>query len=184
MIITGIGSTTTTINDSIFTMWAESTTASTIATSTIWQRFVTTSFTGTGSSVYYQDYLREYEQRRNERAEANRQRANAAMRERVKKEREAKIRAGILLKSSLHPVQLAQLKRYGYFFVIGNKSGNRYRIRNGRSLNVDLMVKDKPTTRYCAHTVENIPNEDTMLLQKIYLETMEDEFLRIANVQH
>src|SRR6266581_8492003 len=41
-----------------------------------------------------------------------------------------------LLVSNLSPTQRQQFARYDYFDVIGGDTGTRYRIRNGRTLNV------------------------------------------------
>jgi hypothetical protein len=40
---------------------------------------------------------------------------------------------------------------------------------------------DKPLSRYCIHPRDAVPDEDTMLMQMLMLETNEQEFLRIAN---
>lgn len=190
---TAIVHTTVTSSTEIYGLWCADQTASTISTITndsVWHHFVTTSGTGTSiASFSSNSVLLNNENRLDclQDLQAERQRlarqAEARRIEKQRKRREAEARAEILLKQSLTPAQKAQLKRFGYFFVEGNKTGRRYRIRNGRSLNVDIMQGNKVTARLCAHPSDDVPNMDTMLVQKIYLECMEDEFLRIANRQ-
>lgn len=116
---------------------------------------------------------REQQEQRQRLAEANRIKAE-------RERREAIARAETLLKQSLTPIQLLQLKRFGYFFVKGNQTGRRYRIRHGRSMNIDVMEGRNISHRLCAHPRERCPDEDTMLVQKIMLEHCEQEFLAKA----
>lgn len=185
-----VSTTTTTSSDAIFSFWMAEQTAGTIYTGindTIWRTFTSS---GTSTASYDNSAYIGIRHEREIDLQATRERAEREAREREarrivarRKRREASARAEILLKQALTPAQKAQLKRFGYFFVQGNKSGNTYRIRNGRSLNVDLMQGNKVQARLCAHPHENVPNEDTMLIQKIYLECMEDQFLKLANRQ-
>lgn len=68
-------------------------------------------------------------------------------------------------------------------FYLTSSSGKRYRIDRGRSQNVRLVEETtgKVVRTYCAHPVEAVPDPDTMLAQKLMLETDEAAFLRIAN---
>ena len=53
----------------------------------------------------------------------------------------------LLLKENLAPVQLQQYDKYGYFDVVGGKTGKRYRIRHGRQMNIEQL--DKNGRRVC-----------------------------------
>jgi hypothetical protein len=88
-----------------------------------------------------------------------------------------------LLKENLSSEQRRQYDRSGYFDVTGGTSGRRYRIRQGRSMNVEQL--DKRGRRVC--TLCFMPEGwlvtgDVMLAQKIALETFEREALKVANI--
>lgn len=88
-------------------------------------------------------------------------------------------RAQRLLAECLTAKQRHDLKRDDAFCVqIGERC---YRINRGYSGNVELIEGDCVRARYCIHPREDVPNEDTMLAQKLLLEANEDEFLRVAN---
>lgn len=87
-------------------------------------------------------------------------------------------RAEKLLETCLTSGQRESLRKNGWF-VVYTKSGRGYQIRRGRARNV-IEVNTKRT--YCCHPVDGVPDADTMLAQKLMLETQEDEFLRLANV--
>lgn len=96
---------------------------------------------------------------------------------------QANDKAKIILVETLNNNQRRDFERHGHFFV-KSPSGRLYRIREGRSINIDLMQGESRTKvqqRLCAHPDINCPNPDTMLVQKVMLENMEAEFLRIAN---
>lgn len=97
----------------------------------------------------------------------------------------AKGRAEVLLREALNPKQREQLKVHGFFDLEAVRpSGDRriYRIRRGRSRNVQQITPDGQVLKtLCAHPVVDCPDADTMLAQKLWLETKEDEFLRLAN---
>lgn len=93
---------------------------------------------------------------------------------------EAVDRARRLLVSALSKEQRAQFERDGYFVVHGRSA--RYRIRQARSANIDVIDrKGFVSHRLCAHTVDWIPDFDTMLTQKLMLEHDEADFLGVAN---
>ena len=97
-------------------------------------------------------------------------------------EREAaNARAETLLRSSLTPEQLRELDRRNHFHVtVGER---RFRICRGRSHNVKEVDAGCHIHRtLCAHPIPNLPDADTMLGQKLLLETHPDEFFRLANV--
>jgi hypothetical protein len=74
--------------------------------------------------------------------------------------------------------QRESLRTNGWF-VVYTKSGRAFQIRRGRARNI-IEVNTKRT--YCCHPVDNVPDADSMLSQKLLLETDEHEFLRLANV--
>lgn len=90
-------------------------------------------------------------------------------------------RARLLLVSNLSPLQQQQFYKESSFVVEG-KNGFRYRIRQGRMGNVDVVNREGIVVdRLCAHPREFVPDFDTMLAQKLMLETDEDAFWRVAN---
>lgn len=93
---------------------------------------------------------------------------------------EAKARAERLLVENISPKQREQLRLHGYFDVeIG---GNTYRIKRGRQGNVfSLDGRGGLIERLCIHPEAYVPDADTMLAQKLLLETDEAAFLRTAN---
>lgn len=112
-------------------------------------------------------------------AEAERQRKLVDA-ERLKREA-AERRAQELLEANLDLEQRDRLRKDGHIFVCG-KSGHRYRIRKGRSGNVDLVGRDgKITHTLCAHPREYVPDQDTMLAQKLMLEDDDVGFMNLAN---
>jgi hypothetical protein len=115
--------------------------------------------------------------------------SDAAYATRVNQERveaeKAKARAEVLLQEALSAKQRAELAQMGFFSLDVNQGGQRrqYRIRRGRSRNVQQVdpVSGVVLKHLCAHPRELVPDADTMLAQKLMLETAEDDFLRIAN---
>jgi len=91
-------------------------------------------------------------------------------------------RANRLLLSLLSPEQRQQLDRYNYFIVMA-PSGHRYRVYDPSHVgyNVRLLdAADLEVVHFCA-VVPNVPPADTMLAQKLMLETEEWHFQMIAN---
>jgi hypothetical protein len=134
----------------------------------------------------YRQRLLEEERRRQGLAE-ERQRQWDAQQAAAKAAREkAQGKAISLLLSALTEEQRKDLLTHDYFFV-KSQMGNLYRIDRGSHLNVRLI---DPHTRkvirtYCAYASNGAPDGDSMLAQKLMLECMEEEFLKIANVhQH
>jgi len=106
-------------------------------------------------------------------------------RERAEAEK-AMNRAEALLQEALNAKQREELAQKGFFSLdVLNQNGQRrqYRIRRGRSRNVQQVdpVSGNVLKHLCAHPRELVPDADTMLAQKLMLETAEAEFLRIAN---
>lgn len=96
--------------------------------------------------------------------------------------KEAQERGMALLKDNLTPAQLHQYEAYKHFEVIGCDTGTRYRIRHGRQMNIDVLNKyGNRNHGICFLPTGNLVAGDCMIDQKIALETMESEALRIAN---
>jgi hypothetical protein len=90
-------------------------------------------------------------------------------------------RALILLKECLSAEQLKVFEEKQQIPVY-TKKGNLYIINKGTSGNVERVMKDKRVERFCIHPIDNVPEYDTMLAQKMLLETNEDEFRKVANI--
>jgi hypothetical protein len=95
---------------------------------------------------------------------------------------EAHERGMRLLKDNLTPGQRQQYAKYGYFEVTGGRTGKRYRIRHGRSMNIDQLDKNgRRVCGWCFFPEGNLVTGDVMLAQKMALELFELEALKIAN---
>lgn len=110
---------------------------------------------------------------------------------------EADRKAEELLLRHLTPAQRAEYQSTGSFCVKLD-SGALYRIKKGRSGNVELAAPEPlvegasdarraanrfvPIERFCIHPIEQVPDCDTMLAQKLLLETDEATFRRVANI--
>lgn len=91
-------------------------------------------------------------------------------------------RANQLLWSLLSPEQRQQVDREGWFGVTA-WSGNRYRIYSPATVAFNVRQVDPAgheIRQYCA-IVPNVPAADTMLAQKLLLETDESRFHLTAN---
>lgn len=103
---------------------------------------------------------------------------------RVAEEAEARIRAEALLLDHLTPDQRDEYRRDGRFHLLVGE--RRYRITRGRSGNVRLIEEragaEVEVESYCIHPEALVPDEDTMLAQKLLLEADEAAFRRIANI--
>jgi hypothetical protein len=89
--------------------------------------------------------------------------------------REAQTRAEALLLSWLSARQRAQYRLHGWFDVV-TPGGNRYRIRPGKVVRLDV--------RRCAYCIESapwVPAADQLLAKKLLLETDERRFLATAH---
>ncbi len=93
----------------------------------------------------------------------------------------AKTRAEVLLRGVLSTQQLKELERRNYFHVI--VQDRRFRITRGRSHNIkEVDGRGRILRTLCAHPVEYVPDADTMLAQKLWLESKPNEFFKLANV--
>jgi hypothetical protein len=91
-------------------------------------------------------------------------------------------KAEALLKSWLSEAQLARYEKKGWFEVVGNVTGQRYRINKGRTSNVELIdAAGEKAGRICVVTKGALIECDLMLAQKVALETDELAALRVAN---
>lgn len=112
--------------------------------------------------------IRWEEQRKAEEAERARARENAKK----------------LLLSVLNEDQKKDWAASGHFYLhVGDR---KYRIKRGRSGNVELVdpKTHEPLERYCAHPVQNVPDEDTAVAQMMYLLHDEQRFIGLANVHY
>lgn len=116
---------------------------------------------------------------------ADREARYAAAQRQAEEERARRIaaekRAEELLVQNIALEERKRYREHGHIFVKG-RSGCRYRIRKGRTGNVDVIDRDgRITHRLCAHPGENVPDCDTMLAQKLMLEVDDEAFIRLAN---
>lgn len=96
------------------------------------------------------------------------------------RQRTAGLRAKALLKAHLDDDQRATF-RERQSFVVRAESGKRYEVGYGSVGNIhEIDEAGKRIHKYCIHP-SGVPTEDTMLAQKLLLETDEREFLRVAN---
>jgi hypothetical protein len=87
-----------------------------------------------------------------------------------------------LLKANLTPAQRQQFDTYRYFEVIGGKTGRRYRIRHGCSMNIEQIDrKGRRVCGWCFFPKGRLVPGDVMLAQKLALELFEPEALKLAN---
>ena len=94
---------------------------------------------------------------------------------------QAELKGRQLMLENLTPEQKQQYDRFGYFEVIGSKTGKRYRICHATSRNVYEIVKQNQLgAGHCFVPSGTLVAEDCMVAQKIMLENREDEALRMA----
>lgn len=94
---------------------------------------------------------------------------------------EAKEKAKLILSEHLTEEQRAQLAREK-FFVVRGSAGRMFRVHEGRAGNVRLLSEDgRPVEQLCIHPTIACPDEDTMLAQKLAIETDEAAFYAKAN---
>src|SRR2546423_7207879 len=92
----------------------------------------------------------------------------------ARRRRQPAERGRALLERWLSPAQLEQYRRDRHFDVIGSDSGRRYRVRQGRQMNIDELDDcGKPTAVWCFLPQGRLPTGDVMLAQKIALENEE-----------
>jgi hypothetical protein len=95
--------------------------------------------------------------------------------------KECQTRAIQLLKQNLSPAQREQYERRNHFDVTGGDTGRRYRIRHGVQMNVEQLDANRKRVRVLCFMPEGrLAVGDVMLAQKIALELLETEAVRIA----
>jgi len=93
-------------------------------------------------------------------------------------ERTPEGRSLLLLRQWLSPVQHEQFLRRGYFEVVGNETGKRYRIYPGTSGNVcELDKKGRPREGLCFTPVGTLPIGDVMIADHFYDEHSGNTYL-------
>ena len=95
-------------------------------------------------------------------------------------ERAQAVAKGLLL-DCLDKEQAEEFQRRTYFHVMGSK-GTRFQVRRGRTGNVGCYKNGRlEPLKFCAHPTDHVPDYDTMLAQKLMIETDEDAFRALAN---
>ena len=95
--------------------------------------------------------------------------------------REPERRSLKLMQRWLSDAQREQFDTRGYFDVIGNHTGRRYRIRAGISTNIDELDSfGRSVAGWCFVPADSLPTGDVMLAQKIALENDEESALKVA----
>jgi hypothetical protein len=127
------------------------------------------SFTSSGSYAFTRSQTEIAEQERKIKEE---QEARAA----------AKQRAKVLLMEHLDEEQKKSLEKDRKFIVHSCDKKRVYVIKHGRAGNIELLNDEGiAVAKFCIHPAIQCPDEDTMLAQKLLLETNEAQFLKIAN---
>jgi hypothetical protein len=94
----------------------------------------------------------------------------------------AEEKGAALLRSWLSPEQAELWDSHRHFYVVGSDTGRRYRIKYGRSMNIEeLDSGGNVVNQWCFGPQGNLAVGDVMLAQKIALETIEIEALAKAN---
>lgn len=152
-------------------------TSTTYSTSNVWVSWVDNGYAVSPPRETAEE-RRAREQRDAEyRAEQERQAKIRAEKEKAKEEK-----ARQLLKEVLTEEQDAQLTKDGYFELTSVKSGKRYRIKKGFSMNVEELDKDGKRLRsMCFHPNVHVHHYDNMAIQKLMLENDEEEARKVAN---
>jgi len=118
--------------------------------------------------------------RQEEEARRRQEEANRTAEERRRAEQEAKDRAEALLLRNLSSQQKEDLRTKNYFLV--EVGGETYKIQRGFSGNVKQLNKAGQEIRsFCIHPAERVPDADSMLAQKLLLETDPERFFKTAN---
>jgi hypothetical protein len=91
--------------------------------------------------------------------------------------------AMVFLNDNLSVEQRDQLRRFGYFEVVGGETKRRYRIRGAYRLNVEEVSATGTRIRLlCFGPAEGVALGRVMLAQKLALELFEREALAVANM--
>lgn len=123
----------------------------------------------------------EERQAQEQRNEVMRLESEKRYKEVAEKQKLAREKALKLLMANLNQDQIDNYEK-NKCIDVDTPSGNRYRIEHGRAGNVFQLDKaGKKTARFCIHPDEYIPDEDTVLAQKLFLQHNEQAFLSKAN---
>jgi hypothetical protein len=96
----------------------------------------------------------------------------------------AEERGFALLQAWLGPEQAEQWTSQRAFEVLGCDTGTRYRITCGTAMNVhQLDQTGRSVARWCFVPEGDLVTGDILLAQKIALETMERQVLKLGNTQ-
>ena len=91
-------------------------------------------------------------------------------------------RSSQLLALNLSLTQREQYAKHCFFDVTGGETGRRYRIRYGNAMNVQqLDHHGREVQSLCFSPRDLLPVGDVMLAQKLALELIETDALRVAN---
>jgi hypothetical protein len=94
----------------------------------------------------------------------------------------AEERGFALLQAWLEPEQAEQWASQRAFEVLGCDTGTRYCVTSGTAMNVhQLDQTGRTVARWCFLPESELVTGDILLAQKIALETMEKQVLKIAN---
>lgn len=154
-----------------------------------WNSMTTAQTTSYGNSICYHAQFQqaakpltaEEQRAADERMQQERERRRLEDEKRTAERKVAAELAEELLKEHLDDDQRQEFERSRIFHVIG-QTGKRYRVKCARSGNVEeLDDKGQAVNRFCIHPVELVPDQDTLLAQKLLLQHDEAEFRRIAN---
>lgn len=115
------------------------------------------------------------------RLERQRRETHRMLKEREKKAIEASRKSRSLLMQYLTDAQREELLEKSYFIVKGSEGG-LYAIYKGSSGNVSELKDGKRVSGMCIHPNIWTPDFDTMLAQKMHLETDEKKFRKVANI--
>ena len=97
---------------------------------------------------------------------------------------QAEERGFALLQAWLDPEQAKQWASRRAFEVLGCDTGTRYRITCGTAMNVhQLDQTGRRVAKWCFVPKGAVVTGDILLAQKIALETMENQVLKLANSQ-
>lgn len=173
--------TSTSTSNTIWTGWIDSaaTMSNTVITaSNTWTYWCENTIVTNGTGVYVPPQVTpEQTAEREARIAEFQARADALKLKRAA----AEARAEALLLECLDLRQQLDYKQ-NKSFVVHGASGYRYRIRHGRSGNIDVVNREGLLEkRLCVHPQISVPDCDTMLAQKLMLEHDEATLLRTAN---
>jgi hypothetical protein len=165
---------TTSSSDYVWRTWTNNTTVATVTNSLTWSSWNT--------SYHIQELTKEQKAEQERIKSEQQERFRIEQEELRAKEKQKEENARQLLREVLTEEQNKQFDEKGYFELTAVKSGNIYRINRGRSRNVELLDKNKKVlSRLCFHPTEYVHNFDTMVAQKLMLETDEEEVKKVAN---